>query len=816
MAMRLVSNVMATSSMSSEEHGAKAGGKRNKVVPVDAGGVPTSLPKENDSVRRLKDPEQWTGLAKKYLLFAREIEKITLSDWFSMFIIGVILLAGGLVGLQTYAWAQDKDAEAILSSIDQVILIIFIIECVLKILAEGLEPWRYFTGPEWAWNNFDFLIVFFCLDLGILSSEDSGSVALLRLFRLARIAKLVRKIPQLQMIIMGLFGGLKSIGYILLLMFLVFYLYAIVGVFSFKENDPYHFGSVRTALLTMFRMATLEDWTDVMYINYLGCHEKTNYSQDQDLIFHSGFYTDEDILFRNSETLFHCNSTTADTRIPSGFALFYFVTFILISALVILSLFIGAVTMSMSESMESMKALKDRDTRKRTLSTDDDEVTVIAKHKHTFSAAEKRKQKQMKEILRSAFKDDGVAETPKMRMRSPSSFHLNKNFYDRLATKAYNVSRSKTFDKIIMCVIIWAGVMVGISTEKEFSETHEDTLSVIENVILWIFILEAVIKIVGEGREPWKYIYDTDAHKFNGWNIFDAAVILGSVIPIGNGQDIVVVLRLLRLLRVLKLVKSVPKLQIIVVALINGLGSIGYIALILLMVFYMFGILGMILFSDNDPIHFGTLDITIVTLFRCSTLEDWTDVMYINAFGCRYYGYAGLEDLCFEPDGGTGLSWIYFLIFTVIGAFILMTLFIGVVTTSMDEAREGQARDMEARSAMNVMKNELKISDNVMSAYEQCFDMLDADDSGLIEIHEILLGLRVIGEKMSEEKMLRLIERLTGNTTGEMNLCDFCVFMHKVRSRDIAVKENETMSTASVPSIAAGSTKENERPETKT
>jgi len=29
----------------------------------------------------------------------------------------------------------------------------------------------------------------------------------------------------------------------------------------------------------------------------------------------------------------------------------------------------------------------------------------------------------------------------------------------------------------------------------------------------------------------------------------------------------------------------------------------------------------------------------INTLFRCATLEDWTDVMYINMYGCKDYGY---------------------------------------------------------------------------------------------------------------------------------------------------------------------------------
>tara|TARA_B110000305_G_C19343014_1_gene590145 strand:+ start:662 stop:991 length:330 start_codon:yes stop_codon:yes gene_type:complete len=84
---------------------------------------------------------------------------------------------------------------------------------------------------------------------------------------------------------------------------------------------------------------------------------------------------------------------------------------------------------------------------------------------------------------------------------------------------------------------------------------------------------------------------------------------------------------------------------VIVNALLMGLTSIGFIGIILVLVFYMFAILGMILFKDNDPWHFGTLQSAMLTLFRCSTLEDWTDVMYINFFGCDQYGYDMFDDL---------------------------------------------------------------------------------------------------------------------------------------------------------------------------
>jgi hypothetical protein len=45
---------------------------------------------------------------------------------------------------------------------------------------------------------------------------------------------------------------------------LVFYVFAIVAMIMFRDNDPWHFGSLHVAMLTLFRISTLEDWTDVM------------------------------------------------------------------------------------------------------------------------------------------------------------------------------------------------------------------------------------------------------------------------------------------------------------------------------------------------------------------------------------------------------------------------------------------------------------------------------------------------------------------------------------------------------------------------
>lgn len=162
-----------------------------------------------------------------------------------------ILLAGLLVGLQTY---PGMSGDPVVKFLDMFVLAVFTLEVVLKIMSEGMEPRKYFVGSEWHWNNFDFCIVFFSMPF---LPFGSGQVAFLRLIRLMRLAKVFRKVPQLRMIMTGLIGGLKSIVYIVILLFLVFYLYAVAGIYFFRDNDPWHFRSVEISMMSLFRLATL-------------------------------------------------------------------------------------------------------------------------------------------------------------------------------------------------------------------------------------------------------------------------------------------------------------------------------------------------------------------------------------------------------------------------------------------------------------------------------------------------------------------------------------------------------------------------------
>lgn len=238
------------------------------------------------------------------------------------------------------------------------------------------------------------------------------------------------------------------------------------------------------------------------------------------------------------------------------------------------------------------------------------------------------------------------------------------------------------FQNLITGVILLAGVIVGLETSPTVTDNFGGVLHVLDKVILAIFCVEVVVKMGAEWPKPHRYFLDT-------WNIFDFLIVAVCFAPVG-GQYIAV-LRLARLLRVLKLVRAVPKLQILVSALLKSIPSMGYVALLLGMLFYVYAVASVFLFGANDPIHFSNIAISMLTLFRVVTGEDWTDVMYIQMWGCDKYGYGGNEALCTDPHSYPVFGALYFVSFMFLGAMIILNLFIGVIMNGMGEAKSENA-----------------------------------------------------------------------------------------------------------------------------
>lgn len=255
------------------------------------------------------------------------------------------------------------------------------------------------------------------------------------------------------------------------------------------------------------------------------------------------------------------------------------------------------------------------------------------------------------------------------------------------------IAASPLFQNFITLTICLAGILVGVETDATLAHEWHWLLAPLDKIVLAIFVLEIVVKMGAEGSKPWRYFRDP-------WNVFDFTIVAVAFVP--GAAQYAVVLRLARLLRVLKLVRAVPKLQLIVSALLKSIPSMFYVTTLLLLLFYVYGVAGVFLFGPNDPTYFGSLGISLLSLFRIVTLEGWTELLYIQFYGCASYGYEDASALCTHSVAQPLLAVVYFISFVLLGTMIILNLFVGVIMNGMEEAHREAVEESRGQKGLDV------------------------------------------------------------------------------------------------------------------
>jgi voltage-gated sodium channel len=208
--------------------------------------------------------------------------------------------------------------------------------------------------------------------------------------------------------------------------------------------------------------------------------------------------------------------------------------------------------------------------------------------------------------------------------------------------------------------------LIGVRTYN-LPETAITFLWVMDYGVTVFFLIEILIRMAAEDRLK-------DFFK-KGWNLFDFTIVVVSLIPLDD-SEYALIARMLRLFRVMRLISFIPELRVLVSALITALPRMGYVALLMFIIFYLYAVIGNLMFADINPKLWGDLGISLLTLFRVATFEDWTDVMY-------------------ETMAVYSLSWIYYLTFIFFSAFVFLNMMIGIVVEVLDEEHKKMLAEEE-------------------------------------------------------------------------------------------------------------------------
>uniref|UniRef100_A0A8C6FWT1 Sodium channel protein n=1 Tax=Moschus moschiferus TaxID=68415 RepID=A0A8C6FWT1_MOSMO len=234
-------------------------------------------------------------------------------------IIIIILILLNMLSMMAESNDQSKATECLLDRLNLAFVVIFAIECLIKIFA--LRQY-YFTN---GWNLFDCVIVVLSIVSTVVSALETQAqipfpptlFRMVRLVRIGRILRLVRAARRIRTLLFALMMSLPSLFNIGLLLFLVMFIYAIFGMNSFRKveedsgiDDIFNFRTFISSMLCLFQITTTAGWDALL-----------------------------SPMLKSKES---CDPKTESCHL-STIAIIYFVTYIIISSLIVVNMYIAVI-----------------------------------------------------------------------------------------------------------------------------------------------------------------------------------------------------------------------------------------------------------------------------------------------------------------------------------------------------------------------------------------------------------------------------------------------------------------------------------------
>uniref|UniRef100_A0AAQ4RMF1 Voltage-dependent L-type calcium channel subunit alpha n=1 Tax=Gasterosteus aculeatus aculeatus TaxID=481459 RepID=A0AAQ4RMF1_GASAC len=282
----------------------------------------------------------------------------------------------------------------------------------------------------------------------------------------------------------------------------------------------------------------------------------------------------------------------------------------------------------------------------------------------------------------------------------PLRRYIPKNPYQY---KFWYVVNSTGFEYVMFVLIILNTLCLAIQHHGQ-SHLFNYAMDILNMVFTGVFTVEMILKLIA--FKPRGYVGDA-------WNVFDALVVIGSVVDIilsqsaaipvvkvivepGNTEDSarisITFFRLFRVMRLVKLLSRGEGIRTLLWTFIKSFQALPYVALLIAMLFFIYAVIGMQVFGKiamvdgtqiNRNNNFQTFPQAVLMLFRCATGEAWQEIMLACLPGklCDPESdyNPGEERTC-----GSGFAIIYFISFYMLCAFLIINLFVAVIMDNFD------------------------------------------------------------------------------------------------------------------------------------
>ena len=549
----------------------------------------------------------------------RNIAKLVTNPIFEKIVIAFIIMSSIQLVVSTYEEDSWKDTflKKFLTGTDFFFNICFIIECLMKIITYGffLCENSYLSD---SWSRIDFFIVISSIFDMIFNNDDLGFIKVIKVIRTLRPLRFLTHYENLRIVVVSLMESISGIINVLIVILMVMIMFGILGInllegkmgYCFRQNESNYYG-----------------------INYNTCGELggtwKNFGWNFDNIINalitlfilSSFEGWPNIMFSAMDS----DVKEVGPSFQTNYYIFiFFLAFIFIGGLFLMNLFVGVIFFQFT-------AEQDKEKNKRFKFVTNEQIKWILMQKLILKAK------------------------PKIHRITPPKNKIRKFLH--------KIVLSKAFETIIMIFILLNIISMACIYDTQ-SDYYSDVMSKINLIFTFIFILEAILKILALGPKSYFSV---------SWNQFDFSIALSTIVDliVTNILDIqslsiypqlARLLRLLRITRLFKLMKSkqFESFNKIIKTLIFSFPALFNVLLLLILIYFIFSILGVFIFK-SDKIGFDNFGVTFIELFRYSTGEDWHVGMYKFA------------------ENNPIVGRIYFLVFVFFSSFILVNMFVLIV-----------------------------------------------------------------------------------------------------------------------------------------
>uniref|UniRef100_A0A6Q2XDJ2 Voltage-dependent L-type calcium channel subunit alpha n=1 Tax=Esox lucius TaxID=8010 RepID=A0A6Q2XDJ2_ESOLU len=293
----------------------------------------------------------------------------------------------------------------------------------------------------------------------------------------------------------------------------------------------------------------------------------------------------------------------------------------------------------------------------------------------------------------------------------PLRRYIPKNPYQY---KFWYVVNSTGFEYIMFVLIMLNTLCLAVQHYGQ-SATFNYVMDILNMIFTAVFTAEMVIKLIAFKPRLFVEKKDRDPGYFgDAWNVFDALVVMGSIVDIvlseidvskprpcclcasQNTEDSarisITFFRLFRVMRLVKLLSRGEGIRTLLWTFIKSFQALPYVALLIAMLFFIYAVIGMQVFGKvamvdgtqiNRNNNFQTFPQAVLLLFRCATGEAWQEIMLACVSGklCdpeSEYN-PGEEYTC-----GASFAYIYFISFYMLCAFLIINLFVAVIMDNFD------------------------------------------------------------------------------------------------------------------------------------